>query len=129
MSDKKLAVKAILFGIVCGLLITVIFLCLFSVIIITSGLLPANVTNYIVIAILSVGAFLGGYIATKITKSAGLIIGAITGFSIFLLITVLGLIKSSDTITILTLIRLITTLISGSLGGILGLRKKEKIHI
>lgn len=129
MSDKKLAVKAIIFGIVCGLLVTVIFLCIFSVIIITSGLLPADITNYIIIAILSIGALFGGYIATKITKSAGLVIGAITGFSIFLLITVFGLIKSSDTITVLTLIKLISTLISGSLGGVLGLRKKEKIHI
>ncbi len=129
MSDKKLAVKAILFGVVCGLLITIIFMCLLSVVIISSGLLPIDVINYITIAILSIGAFFGGYISTKITKSAGLVIGAITGFAIFLLITVFGLIKSNDTITINTLIRFIATLITGCLGGILGLRKKEKIHI
>lgn len=129
MSDKKLAVKAILFGVVCGLLITIIFMCLLSVVIISSGLLPIDVINYITIAILSIGAFFGGYISTKITKSAGLVIGAVTGFAIFLLITVLGLIKSNDTITINTLIRFIATLITGCLGGILGLRKKEKIHI
>ena len=129
MSDKKLAVKAILFGVVFGLLITIIFMCLLSVVIISSGLLPIDVINYITIAILSIGAFFGGYISTKITKSAGLVIGAITGFAIFLLITVFGLIKSNDTITINTLIRFIATLITGCLGGILGLRKKEKIHI
>ena len=129
MSDKKLAVKAILFGVACGLLITIIFMCLLSVVIISSGLLPIDVINYITIAILSIGAFFGGYISTKITKSAGLVIGAITGFAIFLLITVFGLIKSNDTITINTLIRFIATLITGCLGGILGLRKKEKIHI
>ena len=129
MSDKKLAVKAILFGVVCGLLITIIFMCLLSVVIISSGLLPIDVINYITIAILSIGAFFGGYISTKITKSAGLVIGAATGFAIFLLITIFGLIKSNDTITINTLIRFIATLITGCLGGILGLRKKEKIHI
>ncbi len=129
MSDKKLAIKAILFGIVCGLLITVIFMCLFSVIIITSGLLPTDITNYIVIAILSIGILFGSCIATKITNSAGLVIGLIVGFSIFILITMFGLLKSNEPVTILTLIRLIAGLLSGAVGGIIGLRKKEKIHI
>lgn len=129
MSDKKLAIKAILFGIVCGLLITVILMCLFSVVIITSGLLPTDITNYIIVAILSIGIFFGSCIATKITKSAGLLIGLIVGFSIFILITMLGLLKSSETVTVLTLIRLIAGLLSGAVGGIIGLKKKEKIHI
>ncbi len=129
MSDKKLALKAILFGIVCGLLITVILMCLFSVIIITGGLLPTDITNYIVIAILSIGILFGSCIATKITKSAGLVIGVIVGFSIFILITMFGLFKSNETVTILTLIRLIAGLLSGAVGGIIGLRKKEKLHI
>ena len=67
MSDKKLAVKAILFGMVCGLLITVILMCLFSVVIITSGLLPTNITKYIIVALLSIGILFGSCIATKIT--------------------------------------------------------------
>ena len=129
MSDKKLAVKAILFGMVCGLLITVILMCLFSVVIITSGLLPTNITNYIIVALLSIGILFGSCIATKITKSAGLIIGLIVGLSIFMLITLIGLVQSNDTITTLTLIKFIASLISGALGGIIGLRKKEKIHI
>ena len=114
---------------VCGLLITVILMCLFSVVIITSGLLPTNITNYIIVALLSIGILFGSCIATKITKSAGLIIGLIVGLSIFMLITLIGLVQSNDTITTLTLIKLIASLISGALGGIIGLRKKEKIHI
>lgn len=129
MSDKKLAVKATLFGVVCGLLLTVVLMCLFAVIIITSGLLPTDITNYIMIAILSIGILFGSCVATKITKSAGLIIGLIVGFSIFILITVFGLFKNNDTITTITLIKLVASLISGALGGIIGLRKKEKIHI
>ena len=46
-----------------------------------------------------------------------------------MLITLIGLVQSNDTITTLTLIKLIASLISGALGGIIGLRKKEKIHI
>ena len=125
MSDKKLLLKAALFGTVCGLLISVIITCIFTIVILTIGLFPTDITNYITVAILAVGAFFGGFITTKITKSAGLI----TGFSVFLLVTIFGLFKSNDSVTIITLIRLISTVVAGALGGILGLRKRERIHI
>ena len=95
----------------------------------TSGLLPSEITNYITVGIVSLGAFAGGVITSRITKSAGLIVGLITGFFIFMLITVIGVIKSDDSFTVLTLIRLISLIIAGGIGGILGLRKKERIHI
>ncbi len=129
MSDKRLLVKAVVFGSVCGLLVTVILLCVFSAIIMTSGLLPSEITNYITVGIISLGAFAGGVITSRITKSAGLIVGLITGFFMFMLITVIGMIKSDDSVTVLTLIRLISLIIAGGIGGILGLRKKERIHI
>ncbi len=129
MSDKKLLLKAALFGTVCGLLISVIITCIFTIVILTIGLFPTDITNYITVAILAIGAFFGGFITTKITKSAGLIAGLITGFSVFLLVTIFGLFKSNDSVTIITLIRLISNVVAGALGGILGLRKKERIHI
>ena len=129
MSDKRLLVKAVVFGSVCGLLVTVILLCVFSAIIMTSGLLPSEITNYITVGIISLGAFAGGVITSRITKSAGFIVGLITGFFMFMLITVIGMIKSDDSVTVLTLIRLISLIIAGGIGGILGLRKKERIHI
>ena len=129
MSDKRLLVKAVVFGSVCGLLVTVILLCIFSAVIMTSGLLPSEITNYITVGIVSLGAFAGGVITSRITKSAGLIVGLITGFFIFMLITVIGVIKSDDSFTVLTLIRLISLIIAGGIGGILRKRKKERIHI
>ncbi len=129
MSDKKLLFKAVLFGTVCGLLIAVILTCIFAVFILTTGLLPTDITNYIMVALLSIGAFFGGLITTKITKSAGLISGLITGTVIFLLVTLFGLIKSNDAVTVITLIRFISTLILGGVGGIAGLKKSERIHI
>ena len=129
MSDKKLLIKAVLFGTVCGLLVTVILVCILSAIVMTSGLLPTELTNYITLALLALGAFSGGFITRRITKSAGLVAGLITGFSIFILITITGLTKSDDPVSLLTLIRLVTLLVSGGVGGIVGLKRKERIHI
>lgn len=129
MSDKKLLIKAVLFGTVCGLLVTVILVCILSAIVMTSGLLPTELTNYITLALLALGAFSGGFITSRITKSAGLVAGLITGFSIFILITITGLTKSDDPVSLLTLIRLVTLLVAGGVGGIVGLKRKERIHI
>ena len=129
MSDKKLLIKAVLFGTVCGLLVTVILVCILSAIVMTSGLLPTELTNYITLALLALGAFSGGFITSRITKSAGLVAGLITGFSIFILITITGLTKSDDPVSLLTLIRLVTLLVAGGIGGIVGLKRKERIHI
>lgn len=129
MSDKKLLIKAVLFGTVCGLLVTVILICILSAIVMTSGLLPTKLTNYITLALLALGAFSGGFITSRITKSAGLVVGLITGFAIFILITVIGLTKSDDPVSLLTLIRLVALLVAGGIGGIVGLKRKERIHI
>lgn len=129
MSDKKLLIKAVLFGTVCGLLVTVILTCIFSAIVMTSGLLPTELTDYITLALLSFGAFSGGIITSRITKSAGLVVGLITGFAIFILITIIGLTKSDDSVSLLTLIRLVALLITGGIGGIMGLKRKDRIHI
>ena len=129
MSDKKLLIKAVLFGTVCGLLVTVILICILSAIIMTSGLLPAELTDYFTIVLLALGAFSGGLITSRITKSAGLVVGVITGLAIFLLVTITGFSNSNDPVTLLSLIRLISLIVAGGIGGILGLKKKERIHI
>ncbi len=129
MSDKKLLFKAVIFSTLCGLLVSIILLCIFSAVIMTTGLLPSDITNYITIAALSIGSITGGFICAKITKSASLICGLITGLSIFMLVTVCGLMRSTESVTILTLIRLITTVIGGGFGGIITLMKKERIKI
>ncbi len=56
-------------------------------------------------------------------------VGLITGFAIFIFITITGLTKSGDSVSLLTLIRLVALLITGGIGGIMGLKRKDRIHI
>lgn len=129
MLNKKITVKAVLFGILTSLLISIILMCCVSAFILTNGLLPSELTNIITLATLGAGTLVGGIISSRITKSAGLITGLITGFAVFLLVTLIGLCKSSDTITYLTFIRLAITVVLGGIGGIIGVNKKDKIQI
>lgn len=129
MSDKKSLAKGVLFGVLGGLLSSVILTCICAAVVMTSGVLPADITEYIMLGVLSVGTFFGGFIAARITKSAGLIIGLLTGLVTFLLVTLIGIANFDGTITMITLLRFIFTLLTGGIGGILGVNKKEKINI
>lgn len=128
MSDRKRLIKSVLLGTVCGMLTSVIFMCILAVVMLTSGLLSQELTNYIMIAICAIGAFVGGIIATKLNKGAGLIVGLITGGVIFILITIAALIKSDSSVSTLTAIRFVALLLGGALGGIIGIRERKKIN-
>lgn len=129
MSDKKLLIKAVSFGTLSGFLITIILLCCASLVIMTSGLLPGELTDWISVALLGFGAFSGGCITAKITKSAGLIVGLFTAILMLVIVTAIGMIKGNDSLSAVTAVRAVAMLLLGSAGGILGIRKKEKIKI
>ncbi len=99
---------------------------LFSVLIITSGLLPADITDYIMVAVTAMSVFCGGFICAKVNKSSGLICGLLTAAAVFVIITVIGLLQSEAVLTPLSLIKLGAMLICGCAGGVLGVNQKEK---
>ena len=72
---------------------------------------------------------MSGIISSRITGSAGLAVGSLTGFFIFLVITSISLIFNGEPITILTLLKLMSSVLGGGIGGIIGVNKKEKIKI
>ena len=125
MSDKKKLIKAVSFGSLCGVLGCVILMCVFSVIMLTSGLLGAELTNYIMIAVAALGALTGGFVAAKLNHGAGLVGCGITGAVRFLLITGAGLSKGGETVTALTGIKAAAVILGGICGGICGVKEKK----
>ena len=124
MSDKKLLAKAVLFSSVCGILVLVILMCLLAAVMISSGVISVDILDYCTVATL-----MSGIISSRITGSAGLAVGSLTGFFIFLIITSIALIFNGEPITILTLLKLMSSVLGGGIGGIIGVNKKEKIKI
>ncbi|MBR1731728.1 MAG: TIGR04086 family membrane protein [Ruminococcus sp.] len=126
--DKKL-LKSLIFGVLCGIAAITILTLLLSFVLVISGEYPTDIINYISLAFLLVGGLVGGYIAARLNKGAGLIVGAFTGFIIFVIILLVGLSQSAGTITLFTLYKLLVLVIFAALGGILGVNKKNKIKI
>lgn len=96
MSDKKLLAKAVLFSSVCGILILVILMCLLAAVMISSGVISADILDYCTVGMVGVATLMSGIISSRITGSAGLAVGSLTGFFIFLVIVLLYLIEQAQ---------------------------------
>lgn len=122
-------IKALILGAVSSVAMITVLLCIMAVILLVSSLLPYDYLAYIMLLIDAIGVFFGGYIAARINKSQGLLLGLSNGFIIFVALVICGFLISNETITIITLLKALVILISSSLGGIKGVNTKEKIHI
>ncbi|MBQ4568745.1 MAG: TIGR04086 family membrane protein [Ruminococcus sp.] len=127
-TGANLYVKALLAGTTAGALSAVLLLCLFSGILLISGNLPLELLKWFGIVIGIISAFISGYLSSRITKANGLIVGACSGFIIFLILFISGLADGSI-LTLVTLIKLILYSLCGAIGGIKGVNKKDKLHI
>jgi len=125
MSDKKKLIKSVFIGSLSGVLGCVVLMCVFAVIMMTSGLLGSGLTEYIMIAVAALGALAGGFVSAKLNRGAGLVVGAITGGVMFILITIAGLSKGSESVTALTGIRAAAVILGGIAGGICGVKEKK----
>lgn len=129
MSDKKLLAKAVLFSSVCGILLLVILMCLFAAVMMSSGVISADILDYCTVGMVGAATLMSGIISSRITGSAGLVVGSLTGFFIFLIITSVALIFNGEPVSIITLLKLTAAVFAGGIGGIIGVNKKEKIKI
>lgn len=104
-------------------------MCLLAAVMMSSGVISADILDYCTVGMVGVATLMSGIISSRITGSAGLAVGSLTGFFIFLVITSIALIFNGEPITILTLLKLMSSVLGGGIGGIIGVNKKEKIKI
>lgn len=124
--NSSLVLKSLTLGMICGCLISVISLVLFAFILAKSGSASASVIQILTIFSANIGSLVAGYISLRILKIKGLIYGSICGIIMFLCFAIIGFIILRAPFTIITLIKSITMLIMGAVGGILGVNKQRK---
>ncbi len=125
MIDKKKAVVSVIIGTLCGLAAAAVVLMIFAFITVKMQTVNDAVFLPVVIAAACIGAFCGGYISARINRNAGLVTGAASAVLIFAVIlcisAALGAIPQAA-----AALRLAAMVISGAIGGILGVNKKRK---
>ena len=123
------SIRGIIAGSIVGIITIIALFLLLSVVIMQLDTYPHQIINYLILGILGISGLFAGYIAGLINKISGLIYGGITGLAIFVLVFIAGLLSVGNGITLFTLLKLLVLVISSALGGILGVNKKDKLHI
>jgi putative membrane protein (TIGR04086 family) len=72
-----------------------------------------------------IGAFLGSYVAVRINKEKGMICGMSIGFGIFFILLLVSVSVASEPFTLVSLIKLFSMMLSGAVGGIIGVNKRR----
>lgn len=127
--NNRSFIKALILGVVSSVAMIAVLMCIVTVVLFVSATLPYEILEYIMLGVDAIGALFGGYIAARINKSQGLVLGLLNGFIIFVALLIGGFCVSSETLTITTLLKAIVLLSFSAIGGIKGVNTKEKIHI
>ncbi len=127
-NDTREFIKSLILGVISSVAVTSALLCITTIILQTASLLPYEYLSYVMIGIEGFGVMMGGYIAGRLNKSQGLILGLLNGFIMLLALLIAGFCISSD-VTIITLIKAIVLLLFSAIGAVKGVNTKEKIHI
>ena len=126
---NKKSIKAIIFGVVTGIISIIILFLLIGFAVTKLDSYPASIIDYVILGILVIGGLFAGYVTGRIYKSSGILYGAVTGIVLFLIILLAGISSIASGMTFYTLYKLAILVISSALGGILGVNKTDKIHI
>ena len=121
--------KSILIGVLSSVVIIAILMCILSVIFLLSSSLPSQYLEYILLGLEIVGVLCGAYIAARILKQQGLIVGLTVSGIVFAAIIIAGFSIGTDSITYFTPVRAVILPLCGALAGIKGVNRKEKIRI
>lgn len=121
--------KSLIIGVVSSVAMITVLLCIVTVVLLVSALLPYEYLQYIMLAAQALSVLFGAYIAGRMNKCQGLLLGLSIGFIVFVALTIVGFATVSGALTITTLLKAIVLLIFSCIGAVKGVNAKEKIHI
>lgn len=118
--------RAVIFGGLFGSIILILMLFLSAFFVLKMKSLSQGAVFGAAIISSCVSSFFAGFIASRILKSRGMAVGALSAMFLFIVILITGTIFAGDNINLDTLMRFAAMLIAGAFGGILGVNKKKK---
>ncbi len=117
--------KYLVIGILISFAVTAIMLLLMSIFMYFTDA-DADVVSTLSAVCLAVGSFVGSVFSSKAKKSQGLLTGLILSFIYFTIILIISLIFGGKAFSVMSLLHGVIMLLSGGIGGILGVNSKQK---
>lgn len=125
----NLKLKSVLAGLISGVIAIITLCILFSLITVS-----VDNTEYTLFSVLSniiyiFSSFFAGYVSGKVNKEKGLIVGALTGFCLVIVALTVSLILKNFNFGIKTVLKIIISVLSAGIGGIVAVNKKKTVII
>ncbi len=127
LKDKNLICwKFIILGTIISALMCSVGYILSAFIFIKLESLPYVIINQLSFIIAVISVFFASLFTSRLSKSKGLLIGAIIGLLLFLIVFLIYRLLLAENITIVTAFRSLAFVLSGAIGGIIGVNKSSK---
>lgn len=119
------SVISVLVGVVGALLVSLLLLSMFSIVM-TIRDLPSVVILLLACVSIAGGAFVGGMVAARLIRNRGLLTGAVTGLTFFLILYLTGLIMHQAGMDVWLLVKVAVAMLAGGIGGITGVNMRKR---
>ena len=123
-NDATTNMMTMLKAVTFGLLATTVVLLLFSFLMCKKDV-PFVLLNPFSAGLLMLGSFISGYLAARRIRERGMMVGALCGLMIFLMLMLASFMNKFD-VGLIALLKLIIAVVSGAIGGIIGVNAKFK---
>lgn len=120
-------IKGIIIGSIFAMVMCILLFLITAFALTKSGYIPDQFLSTVTIILSSISCLVGGFISGRVTRKTGLLVGVATGFILFFMQLVISLIMGELSPTMLILIKAAALMLSGAIGGILGVNKHEKV--
>lgn len=122
---ERLYLRPVIWGVVCSVAVCVLLLLLLSGVV-TLRDVPVRLIDPMMVAVLFFASFAGGYLAARMTREKGLLMGLSCSGAFFLLLLAAGLPLTGGRFTTLLPVKLFGMLLFGAVGGILGVNLRVR---
>lgn len=122
------SVKGIIVGGISELVACILLFLITAFALTKAGYIPDNFISTLTTVLSALSSFIGGFIAGRLVKKSGLLTGAVTGFILLFVQLLISLISGELAPSLMIIIKAAALILSGAIGGIVGVNKKEKIR-
>lgn len=120
-------IRAVLISAGVMTVVSLLLLALISLAVAKSGSLPRGILPIITTAAACIAVFLGGFFSSLSAREKGILFGILSGLLFALCAALVSVFLYQNDFTIGSAGKLAALLISGSIGGILGVNRKNKV--
>ncbi|MGN0517583.1 MAG: TIGR04086 family membrane protein [Acutalibacteraceae bacterium] len=120
-------IKSIIWGTLFGSIFSALLLFAVTALLAKTGFISENVINVLTLMISCLGVLFGSFVGARISKEKGLLIGMFVGLFMFIILLVVSFLIIREPISKLSLTKSLIMIITGAIGGIIGVNKRAKV--